>query len=397
MIGGCSSSKRFSNNVNTSSGKSEIINPIRILLDENEDKLSLFTDFGVLLFDENILLTNIHSADKINVTSKSDKIEIKINGKVFSSGLFYLRSDTQNGIISLSGKKYRGALKIFKGNSKIQLVNQVSLEDYVKGVMNEEMPAGKDEKRYEALKAFSICARTYAFNKMKMNKDYFDIYSDTRDQVYGGVDGESSFTNKIVDETKGQLLFFDDKPAVIFYHSTCGGSTENVNNVFGKNDLPYLYEVFDGSEPYCKISPAFEWIENYSNKIFVERLYNSKQIDSKNFFVRDIKIKSRFDSGRVNELEIILLDKNENENIVLLKGNSIRNIIKNSSGKSMLKSTMFDIKINKDNSITIEGKGYGHGVGLCQWGAIGLALDGKNYLEIIEHYFSGTKVVQNND
>ena len=376
MIGGCSSSKRFSNNVNTSSGKSEIINPIRILLDENEDKLSLFTDFGVLLFDENILLTNIHSADKINVTSKSDKIEIKINGKVFSSGLFYLRSDTQNGIISLSGKKYRGALKIFKGNSKIQLVNQVSLEDYVKGVMNEEMPAGKDEKRYEALKAFSICARTYAFNKMKMNKDYFDIYSDTRDQVYGGVDGESSFTNKIVDETKGQLLFFDDKPAVIFYHSTCGGSTENVNNVFGKNDLPYLYEVFDGSEPYCKISPAFEWLENYSNKIFVERLYNSKQIDSKNFFVRDIKIKSRFDSGRVNELEIILLDKNENENIVLLKGNSIRNIIKNSSGKSMLKSTMFDIKINKDNSITIEGKGYGHGVGLCQWGAIGLALDG---------------------
>jgi len=397
VIGGCSSSRRFSNNVNTSSGKSEIINPIRILLDENEDKLSLFTDFGVLLFDENILLTNIHSADKINVTSKSDKIEIKINGKVFSSGLFYLRSDTQNGIISLSGKKYRGALKIFKGNSKIQLVNQVSLEDYVKGVMNEEMPAGKDEKRYEALKAFSICARTYAFNKMKMNKDYFDIYSDTRDQVYGGVDGESSFTNKIVDETKGQLLFFDDKPAVIFYHSTCGGSTENVNNVFGKNDLPYLYEVFDGSEPYCKISPAFEWIENYSNKIFVERLYNSKQIDSKNFFVRDIKIKSRFDSGRVNELEIILLDKNENENIVLLKGNSIRNIIKNSSGKSMLKSTMFDIKINKDNSITIEGKGYGHGVGLCQWGAIGLALDGKNYLEIIEHYFSGTKVVQNND
>jgi stage II sporulation protein D len=239
--------------------------------------------------------------------------------------------------------------------------------------------------------------RTYAVNKIQENKKYFDIYPDTRDQVYGGVDCESTFTNKIVEETKGQLLFFEDELAVIYYHSTCGGQTENIVNTFGNKSLTYLRSVEDGSEPYCKISPAFEWVESYTEKVFVERLFNAMLLDSKDFSIVSINVNSRFESNRINELEIVLKKNNQNEKTVLLKGNGIRNIIKNSAGNAILKSTMFDIKIDNNRNIIINGKGYGHGVGLCQWGAIGQSKKGKNYLEILEHYFHGTKVVKKYD
>lgn len=101
-------------------------------------------------------------------------------------------------------------------DSEVKVVNQIGLEDYTKGVMIKEMPVGKGTENYEALKAFSICIRTYAYNKINENKDFFDIYPDTRDQVYGGVDGETKYTNSIVDETRDQILIYDTEPAIIF-------------------------------------------------------------------------------------------------------------------------------------------------------------------------------------
>ncbi|HEX9253288.1 MAG TPA: SpoIID/LytB domain-containing protein, partial [Ignavibacteriaceae bacterium] len=178
----------------------------------------------------------------------------------------------------------------------------------------------------------------------------------------------------------------------MFYHSTCGGQTEDVSNVFSKKNIAYLSGVKDGDQPFCKISPRYEWSENYTESTFVDRLYAAQIIESKNYKISDIKINSKFSSGRVNELEIILSDSDGGEKNVFMFGNRIRNIIRTGDSKSILKSTLFNITLDDKKNILITGKGNGHGVGFCQWGAIGQSKMGIDYKEILNHYFPGTKI-----
>ena len=367
-------------------------NSIRVLLTEASDELVIKVDSELHLSDESGIIAEIKSGNSLKFVIKSKSLILTISDKEFQSDSFFLNATAEGKSVDINGKKYRGRIKIFINSYQIKSVNQISLEDYVKGVMTKEMPLGKGNENYAALKAFSICVRTYAYSKIKEDKDFFDIYPDTRDQVYGGVDGETVLTNKIVDETKGQLLFYDDEPAVMFYHSTCGGYTEDAKNVFIKEDFPYLRSIKDGTEPYCKISPRYEWIENYSEPDLIDRLFKVKLIESKGFKLSDMKIKSRFNSGRVNELDIIINDGQEIQKTISLIGNLIRSIIRSSDGKSILKSTLFNIRINEKMDLVITGRGSGHGVGLCQWGAIGQSKIGINYQEILNHYFPGTIV-----
>ena len=386
---GCSSTKRFSDNGNFDAGESSII---RVLIGASENEQIISVNNQLLFSDEIKSIAQINPGNKIRIINSSGKLSVSIADKVFESSVFFLNPFSVDEIIKIDGKKYRGRIKIVSSDSQIKVVNQVSLEDYVKGVMTKEMPIGKGNENYEALKAFSICARTYAYNKMIENKDFFDIYPDTRDQVYGGVDGETGITNKIVDETKDQILTYENKSAVMFYHSTCGGRTENVKNVFSNEDIHYLTGVEDGSGPFCKISPRYEWQEKYSEEIFIDRLYAAKMINSKEYSLSEVKINSRFESGRVNELEIILTKSNGEEKSVVLIGNGMRSIIRSGDGKAILKSTLFDIGIDSNKNIAIDGKGSGHGVGLCQWGAIGQSRIGIDYKNILNHYFPATKI-----
>ena len=386
---GCSSTKRFSSDDDYNFNSSE---KIRVLLDNSESDLTISVNDLVLISDENELLAKVNNGNKLRFSVLSEKVNLAIGEKEFISKIFFIKPPTENGIIKINDKKYRGRILVTIYDSEIIIVNQIGLEDYVKGVMTKEMPVGKGSENYQALKAFSICARTYAFNKIKENKDFFDIYPDTRDQVYGGVDGETIITNDIVDETKGQLLFYDTHPATIFYHSTCGGFTENVVNVFSKNVIPYLEGVRDGDEPFCKISPRYKWTENYSETVFINRLFNAKLIENENYKISYIHVNSRFKSGRLNELEIKLISSNGYEKSVSLFGNSSRTVIRNSDGKSILKSTVFEIKTDANNNVIINGSGSGHGVGMCQWGAIGQSKQDIDYKKILNHYFPGTVI-----
>jgi stage II sporulation protein D len=385
----CSSTKRFSDNGNFNFGESNII---RVLIWATENTQIISVNNQLLFSDDVKTIAQVNPGNKIRITNNSGKLSVSIANKVFESSVFFLNPISEDDIVKIDGKKYRGRIKITSSDSQIRVINQIDLEDYMKGVMTKEMPIGKGNENYEALKAFSICARTYAYNKIKEDKDFFDIYPDTRDQVYGGVDGETEITNKIVDETIGQILTCDNNPAVMFYHSTCGGRTENVKNVFSNENIPYLTGVVDGSGPFCRISPRYEWQEIYSEKIFIDRLYAAKLINSKGYHILDVKINSRFESGRVNELEIILTENEGKEKSVLLIGNRMRSIIRSGDNRSILKSTLFDICIDSDKNITIDGKGSGHGVGLCQWGAIGQSRIGIDYKKILNYYFPGTKI-----
>ncbi len=387
---GCSSSKRF-----TSDKTEEVYvssNTIRVLLSEKNDEMQINVDDEIYISDKTRKFAQVRSGNKIIFTSTNENLQLRISDKIFYSDTFYLTGAQEDNIIKFNARKYRGRIKIFSSGFVIKLVNEISLEDYVKGVITKEMPLGKGRENYEALKAFSICVRTYAYNKLSSGRKYFDVFTDVRDQVYGGVDGESEYSNSIVDETRGLLLTFNDEPATIFYSSTCGGFTEDVKNVFSSSGLPYLKSIADGEEPYCSISPRFSWEESYSEEVLLSRLYDAKLISDKNYRIKNVNVNSRFESGRVNELEIILTDKNGKSKSVVLVGNNMRSIIKSSDGKSLLRSTMFNITLQNDNSVIISGKGNGHGVGLCQWGAIGQSKQGINYSVILNHYFPGTKV-----
>lgn len=369
---------------------------IRVLINGIIPKESLLIESPVNLYNDENKIALIKPGNIINCYQKKGNIEISIKNESFAAEKFILASADNDDIVKINGKRYRGKIQIFSSGNSLNIINVVNMEDYVKGVLAKEMPVGKNEENLEALKALAVCVRTYAQKKLKDGKIYFDIYDDTRDQVYGGMDAESPLSNRAAEETKNLILKYDGTQAILFYHSTCGGYTESSQNVFTKEYVPYLKGIKDGSEPYCKISPRFEWTETYSKELIINRLKNYSLLDDLNYRLEEISILNRFNSGRVNEMEIKVVSNSGGKKTIIIKGNEIRSILRTSDGKMILWGTMFDVS-KKSNSIVLSGKGFGHGVGLCQWGAIALSQKDWSYKDILEHYYPGTELGNVND
>lgn len=391
IISACAPSKRFTEF--KESETTDFTREVRILLNDSDGDILLGTDSYLISSSERFAI--IKSGNKFSAEAIYDQIFVKLGSKKFSSKEFYIQP-VADSLLRFNNKKFRGRIKLINIDSQVKIINQISLEDYIKGVMTKEMPVGKENENYEALKAFAIAARTYAINKIFNSKTYYDLLPDIRDQVYGGADAEHPISNDAVDETEGLILTFNDEPATVFYHSTCGGYTENAANVFTKDDISYLRTISDGSVAYCSISPNFNWTEIIPESLLIKRLFDSKLINDTNCSINKFIIKSRFQSGRINELEIYL-KCNDGTKSISIFGNQIRNIIKNKTGNGLLKSNNFTIGIDDERNVIIAGKGSGHGVGLCQWGAIGQSRLGKNFKEILNHYFPGTEIKKLND
>jgi stage II sporulation protein D len=395
IITGCSSSRRSYERENKFEKEEGTL--IRVLLNEQEGKYDWHVESPVYLSDADNELTLIHPGNSLSVSNSRDEININVGGKNFRGREFYLAAAEKDSSLNYNGSNYKGTLKIIRDGSEIRVLNVLSLEQYLKGVVPYEMPSANRKEYYEALKAFTICARTYTISKLNENKNTFDVYSDTRDQVYGGCGRENEALNKIVDETRGLILTYDGKPAITLYHSTCGGYTEDAANVFTKINAPYLRAIKDGEEPYCTISPKFTWTENFDEQDFIRRFVSAGYLDNHDYTFQSATINSLFRSGRINELQLNFSDRNNNLKTVKLYGNNIRYVIRTADNKSILESNNFDIKAAGDRHILIKGKGYGHGVGLCQWGALAQSKQGKTYQEILSFYYPGTKIESLND
>jgi stage II sporulation protein D len=392
LIAGCGSSKKFTENKNNDLYIEDNSSIIRVLLDEKQDSFFYTADEPVILKDELKTIINISNGEKIQFKAEGNKVRSIAGNKDYSSKFFQIIPEDKRSV-NLIEKKYKGSLRITSRNNKIQIINTVTLEEYLQGVVPSEMPVGKGTDNYEALRAFTICARTYAFRKLN-SANNFDIYCDVRDQVYGGEGSERTLSNKAIKETRGLVLTYDNAPALTFYHSTCGGFTEDGSNVFSVKNAPYLQSIKDGEEPLCAISPRFAWTEFYSATEFIQRLRAAGLITGFAWKLDTVNINTRFRSGRVNELQINLKDDENKVKIVKINGNNIRNIIRSSDNSSILNSTLFDIRKDEKDNVTIIGRGYGHGVGLCQYGAINLSKMGKDYNYILSHYYPGTKIIR---
>lgn len=277
------------------------------------------------------------------------------------------RLGNRKGEVLVSGLRYSGSIEVWKGNDGLYIVNELPLEEYVKGVVVGEVGKSWD---MEALKAQAVVARTYALNQ-KMNSGEnrmnYHLTSSVMSQVYkGGAVPEQ--IARAVDETRGEILTFNDKPIVAYYHSTSGGMTEDPQEVFGRS-YPYLKPV----EASCSLSPYYIW----ERRIPLAEIEKASKIKG----IEDLLIDSHTVSQRVRAFRVVT---RSGDVAVLAKD------LRKDLGWERLPSTFISNVYLDDNAFVFEGRGYGHGVGMCQWTALDMAKEGKKYTEILSKFYPGT-------
>jgi len=275
------------------------------------------------------------------------------------------------GDLLVNGTHYPGKIEVWRDAAAMYLINELPLEDYVGSVVSAEVGPNWD---VEALKAQAVIARTYVLYQKNANSaQKYDVTSSVLHQVYKG-SVEDARVSYAVMQTEGEVLTYDGKLIEAFYHSTCGGRTEDSEEVFGKK-YPYLRPV----ESTCDISPYSTW----ERKIPVDEL--ERALDLRD--IRKIKILSYTKTKRVRTLAVV-----HKTGTLTVKATDLRKLL----GWTRLPSTNFKLTRDKADFV-FEGKGYGHGVGLCQWGALELAREGKNYRDILAFFYPGTTIELHED
>lgn len=300
--------------------------------------------------------------------------------------------------LRVNGRPYRGTLILLRDRTGLTVVNQVALEPYLAGVISGEM-GRRDPSEREALRAQAVVSRTYAVRNLgRWRSDGFDLQPTVADQVYGGVWGETPEARDAVAATAGQILTWGGQPIDAFFFSTCGGRTADGTEVFRGADRPYLRSVPDldaNGVAYCSISPRFRWREEWSGDALLAVLRRSLPAvlgvpASWVSAVRDVRVASRTGSGRVGRLAIALADRD-----VDVDGPQVRQVLRSTSG-DILRSNAFDLAVSgagrRVTRLVAEGSGNGHGVGFCQWGAVGRARAGQDYRQILGAYYPGTEL-----
>lgn len=274
--------------------------------------------------------------------------------------------DSTNGDLFLGSTSYRGKIEAWKGAGGLYLINELPLEDYVEGVVKAE--TGKDWA-YEALKAQAVIVRTYVLHeKLSHPGRQYDVTSTVLNQVYKGRNPDEIVAAAVA-ATRGEILTYEGKPIIAYYHSTSVGSTELPEEVFGKS-YPYLKSVPapDNSSPYTM----------WTRRIPLAEIREATGATH----LKDMVILSHTATGRVRDLALV-----SNPDTREVKATELRREL----GWKKLPSTDFSLKIEGD-TVVFEGRGYGHGVGLCQWSALEMAKEGKTYREILSYFYPGTKL-----
>jgi stage II sporulation protein D len=297
-----------------------------------------------------------------------------------------------------NGKKYRGIIIITRTDSGFLLVNSLPMDSYLRGVVPLEI-GNRTSAEFAAVQAQAVAARTYAYKHLTSSRS-FDMYATVQDQVYGGVDAEKPQSDSAIATTADVVVLYNGQPITTPYHSTCGGSTAGVSEVwYDQPDQPYLRPVSDripGTDNfYCDSSPRFSWSQSYDAaglRAVMEKYLASYAKAPKNGVgkITDIREQGRTASGRITALTV-----QTETGSYTLRGNDIRFALRDPKG-AILNSTYFSFTKETSggevSSLNINGRGYGHGIGMCQWGAIGRARAGQNYRTILETYYQGTTI-----
>lgn len=319
-------------------------------------------------------------------------------GSGSGSGPLIIRPLASDGFVTWNSKRYRGELVVSLTDSGALVVNRLPMDSYVRGVVPLEI-GNRTAAEMAAVEAQAVAARTYSYKHLTTARA-FDMYATVQDQVYGGVDAEKPQSDQAITNTADVVVLYNGQPITTPYHSTCGGSTAGVSEVwYDQSDEPYLRPVSDripGSDHfYCDASPRFSWTQSYDaaglRAVMEKYLANYTKAPKSNLGrITDISEQGRTQSGRLRALTV-----QTTSGSYILRGNDIRFVLRDPKG-AILNSTFINVQESKANgevsTLTVTGRGYGHGIGMCQWGAIGRARAGQDFRTILETYYPGTTI-----
>ena len=297
---------------------------------------------------------------------------LQINGYPLSTQGLLLTSS--RALLMINGRRYRDKLKIFPGpNRDLWVINELPLKQYLVGLIYCEVPA---QWSGEVLKAQAVVARTYAtYQKGSRRDELYDVDSGVSDQVYEGVDKEDFRSQQAVEETEGELLLYQGLPIFAVYHACCGGKTESSEHLWS-GSFPYLRSTACN---FCLDSPHFLWNCAVDSDTLRKALESGGFLGSR---VVGIEVAERSQSGRVSQLFI-----RSAKGRLKISGKEFRRLL----GYDLLRSTNFVVKENS-GIYHFSGLGWGHGVGLCQWGARGMAEEGADYRSILKYYYQKVEI-----
>jgi stage II sporulation protein D len=309
-----------------------------------------------------------------------------------------------DGMLIIDGRPYRGTAIVRAARpATVTVVNVVDMESYLLGVVPFEIGRVGPEL-LEASKAQSVAARTYAIRYLGRRDSLgFDVFATVDDQVYGGAEGEHEPISIAVRETRGEILTFGGEAIEAFYHSTCGGVTAAIEEVWPEPPRPYLRSVVDIDPAtglaFDSTSSRFRWTQTWSAEelraILDRTMADSLPAGNASGVgeLLDFEILERTPSDRIRRMRV-----STEAGTFFLGGDRIRWIFLTPSG-SILNSSRFTVRVERGaggeiSEITAEGMGWGHGIGMCQVGAMGRARAGQNYRDILEAYYGGTRLTR---
>lgn len=371
---------------------------IRVGLSDGQTSAVVTTDADYLLCDAATGQKLEKMAGKTVTTVTVRERKFVVNGKAIAAKAirFSLADSRTLRYLSVDGKKYHGTIALdLADDGTITVINEVKLDDYIGGVISEEMSPSWP---MEALKAQAVAARTFAVYSLgKHNEEGYDVCATTHCQVYGGIESESPEGLRAVSSTRGEIMTYQGKPIYAAFHASSGGMTAGSEEA-GGTALPYLKPVRDpqdaGADSHWQVSlSAKELASDLAAAGF--RIGTLKAVE-----LTPLKIgkgaADRYASGRVKEVRFIGTTQT-----VSVSGPKLRWIVG-------LPSTLFDfrfgtekktnpntkgkIEISNSNTLLVfDGDGRGHGIGLSQWGAKGMAAKQK-YREILSHYYKDVEI-----
>jgi stage II sporulation protein D len=331
------------------------------------------------------------------VTASSDDGE-----SITSSGAPLTLRVGNSAFVKIGERTYRGDVIVrTAGPGRLSAINVLEMENYLLGVVPFEigrLPASQ----IEATKAQALAARTYAIANMgSKNALGFDFYATVADQVYNGISGEDSVVSRAVRETAGEIISHNGRPIVAYYSSTCGDHTADANESWPwRPPQPYLVgkrDVDSNGEAYCKTSNRFRWTVSWSGDSLRTILQTTLRERLKNpglsiTRVEDVRIIDTTKSGRV-ELGITV-DGQEHR----IRTDSIRWTLRPTPSGSLNSSKIMEVNATKTDGqvsrLEVRGGGWGHGVGMCQVGAIGRAKAGQRYRDILGAYYTDIQITR---
>ena len=338
-------------------------------------RVAIYKGAAVRVGGDGVAIKGVIGSDKVstlsnaNIEAKAGRDGIVVNGTLYSS----LKIESKESGFKVNGKRYRGKIEIVMDKSSLLLTNELNLEDYLVGLINQEISS---KWPMEAVKAQAVVARTYALYQKK-NRKYptYDLESTVTSQVYGGMDSEDELARQAVKETEGEAAYYNGEMIQALYHSSCGGKTEDALEGWGK-EIPYLKSIKD---PHCTEAPNYFWQYKIDLNGLRDRL---RRFNSGIGNIESVSILKRSGSGRVTRISI-----RHSKGSFVLDGKDFREAL----GYENIRSTDFTLKV-KEDSVYLAGSGGGHGVGMCQWGAKGMAEEGKSYKDILKWYYPGITI-----